>query len=783
MVTLKEYFTPNRFVTRLGAITFPSNIWKEEKRTPHYEMDKAIEMYQTRPMINSGVKQLARFICGDTINIKSSDPRTHDFLNKWLDMRKVFDNEVFNMAISGLVTGNIFVERDWKQLVSGGWVLDNAFNINDTSRVYLNLDWRGDEDAYWLYEVPIEVRTYGFGGENKTPKFWKINYVYGSYLFAKMIWAIPIHKSKIAHCKIGWSKDMIYGRSFLASAIDDGEILTEILKDYSVIARYRALGRKIFSIGTLEDPATPEDIDKLSCDLKQVQDEDHIILNKPLKSEPLSFTGENDPMTSQLEFLQKDMSSGIIPNYLTPWNADVNKATANEVKIPFQLEIESFKSDLLNFLNNLIIGDLRKAYPWISSDASFTLGNVSLDSRADRIEEGLKLYQANIVTLNELRDTIGMDTLPGGDVFYKDIASANIVQQKQSVTETKAVFDMPTAPFTEQARITYTVTDDGEWLKKAPLSAKIINPAVSKKVNVNGRVIRLIKSEEGYSIWDGATLMKSFEPDEKKSADAYFDNYKENKNKALEDYYENDLPEHEVMDDFFDEVKRLNAEIISDLFKEIPKSKVKAEKYLKEQMVLGKDILPKMDGIFDKFNDRISDIVNKVSKDLLGISIGKVDVLGRDVEADEATQKELGEQSEVLKSRMTQELKSMNDKMKTDVFRQLADGISEGKHPSEIQQALKDKYASWKRKENPQDWQISRVVRTELSNSAIMMKLTKWKNMGFNKVEHLTKIDDKTGEKDRKFNHKIFDIEYLMKNSDDRIPLHPSCRCSYVAYE
>ena len=132
---------------------------------------------------------------------------------------------------------------------------------------------------------------------------------------------------------------------------------------------------------------------------------------------------------------------------------------------------------------------------------------------------------------------------------------------------------------------------------------------------------------------------------------------------------------------------------------------------------------------------------------------------------------------------MENQLRTMNDKMKNDVFRIISDGIATNRPVGEIQQEIKDKYSYYKTKKNPQDWQISRVARTELSNASALMKLLKWKRMGFEKVEHITVIDDVTGEKDRRFNHRIFTIDHLLMKEDDRIPLHPNCRCAYVAYE
>ena len=86
-------------------------------------------------------------------------------------------------------------------------------------------------------------------------------------------------------------------------------------------------------------------------------------------------------------------------------------------------------------------------------------------------------------------------------------------------------------------------------------------------------------------------------------------------------------------------------------------------------------------------------------------------------------------------------------------------------------------------KANLTDAQIERVARTELSAMREAGKLVRWKEQGFKKVRHNTHIGSNTGEKDKLFNGRIFDIDYLLKHDEDRIPLHPSCHCAYTLYK
>ena len=81
--------------------------------------------------------------------------------------------------------------------------------------------------------------------------------------------------------------------------------------------------------------------------------------------------------------------------------------------------------------------------------------------------------------------------------------------------------------------------------------------------------------------------------------------------------------------------------------------------------------------------------------------------------------------------------------------------------------------------EDKMDSTINRIVRTELSSMRELSRLIKWHGMGFTKVRHKTSpamiARGVSGIKDVRFNNRIFKISYLLKHSDDRVPLHPNC--------
>lgn len=101
-------------------------------------------------------------------------------------------------------------------------------------------------------------------------------------------------------------------------------------------------------------------------------------------------------------------------------------------------------------------------------------------------------------------------------------------------------------------------------------------------------------------------------------------------------------------------------------------------------------------------------------------------------------------------------------------------------NPAELQKEIKNKIVEYDGgKPNISDVDVDRVARTEVSTMRELSKLLRWKEMGFNEVRHKTYVTKVSGKKDIDFNNRVFKIEYLLKNQQDRVPLHPNCRCTY----
>jgi len=417
-----EFIMPKQTLQNVFAKTGTNKFLKQqtsqEIRTPHWEMREAMALIETTPEISAGLNQMTKFIIGNNIEASSSDERSSDFLNKWINQRKGINAEVEKLVFLGIGLGNAFMERVYTIDSNGKKVLDNFFIHPDSSRIYINSQCTDENNNYWLYEVPREAISW----REWSPNIYHINYMHGSYYVRHTIYGVGVPKSHFQHLKLGWSRDGWYGRGLINPAIDNLKILKETLNNIEKIVKHRALGTKIITPSSEDMEIFEDDVEIIEQKLLNKRPEDHLVLNKALKIESLSNLNEYDTMTAEIEYLRKSSGSSLVPNYMTPW-VDSTYHNASEAKIPFQLQLDYYESIFVDFLNETIIKELRKVYPWLAEDLSFKFGSVCLESFETKAQSAPQLWQSGVITFNEFRKSMGYDTVENGDIWAWEMES------------------------------------------------------------------------------------------------------------------------------------------------------------------------------------------------------------------------------------------------------------------------------------------------------------------------------------------------------------------------
>lgn len=411
---LKELFKGSKIpISNLGTNKFRLSLDKEAIKTPHWVMNKVLNMLENRPSVMNGLRQHVRFLLND-IEFESEDEKTQEFANEWLEQRFILKKELFKFTMMLIGLGNSYLEPQYLKYTNGSKKLNTFLCFPDPSLVYKNLNPKEDESDYWIIEVPLDVRSYnGF-----SPSFYPIYYMRGSRIFRNMVYGIPRHKDSLLQFTTGWSRTNDYGWGLLSSAVDNDDVLEEILKNWALIAKFRSLGKKI--IGFYNDngeSVDPGEIDAIHEQLAGLEEEDSLLVNKKFVSEDLSFTGNDNMMNQEADFLRRDTGASLTPNFMTPWSQDSSYATASESKVPFSLELSATQEELRDILDSVITKQLLEENNWLSKDLHIKLPDPQLYSKETLFNMMNQLYNMRACTFNELRESIGLTTVEGGDIW------------------------------------------------------------------------------------------------------------------------------------------------------------------------------------------------------------------------------------------------------------------------------------------------------------------------------------------------------------------------------
>ena len=434
MVTFRELITSNPIAkpltlkerrTVVGSFApFRRDIYKWRFLDPHEEMRQCWEMYSYNAFINASINTLARFITGNKIGVESDDRDTAEFLEKYLSKRG-FEREMVDVVLKTLICGNGYLEIDYDP-ISG--LPDKFYSIADPSRIYVNFDKYGnpktDEEAYLQRVDPIY--------NEPDARWYELSYHIGYSYHKIRIKAIPIHFLKLIHFKLNLSINGVYGRANIASAINDNETIMEMERAIAIIAKFRAVPKKLISYGTPENPATPEEMNALSAYLDSLLPEENAIINKEFKMEDLSFSGKDVNFSGYLEHTRKKLTAGTAPEFVVGLGDQVNRATAHEELVAFLMSVESDRKIFTTQIEELVLKPIvryfnsrggivtRDGRKLLSENVKIKFGDIDFETRAEKVQRVSQLWTSNVITLNEMRRELGMEEVENGDVYYAD---------------------------------------------------------------------------------------------------------------------------------------------------------------------------------------------------------------------------------------------------------------------------------------------------------------------------------------------------------------------------
>lgn len=389
---------------------FIEDIYSEEVLTPHEEMRAGFRMMHNDPDVASAIGTRTDTIIGDRLSVETDDDDTKEYFEEEVmpKLRRPLRNAIRDMSM----TGNGYIE------VLRGKNTGVPMDFEEMQRphkVYIDFeDGTFNIDKYVIQQRGLD------SGES-----FDVRYYNGR---RKTVRGFPMDKENIVHLREGSGVIPKYGRSDFLSAVDSYKIRRELLRSQAVISRQKSIPRKLISVNAGD---TPEGVDvpnsgsstkkrkQIEAKISSMGDyENPVFYNTEIDVKDFDYdpqVGENQEVLRQLG---KQVTAAM-PDFITNPEG-TNRATSKEEKQQFHLSMQSVRGNIKDAVNP-VLKEIAENNGY-ATDVSLKFGDYDFPTREEKLENAAQLFQDNVITRNEARDMIDMESVEDEyDGFLDDV--------------------------------------------------------------------------------------------------------------------------------------------------------------------------------------------------------------------------------------------------------------------------------------------------------------------------------------------------------------------------
>lgn len=384
---------------------FLKNIYQDKILTPHEEMWECEKIYRENAFVVSAIQILKDIILGNKLSVETDDEATREWWERY------FENTKFKQALGEAIENFLKVGNGYIEKVYNGRQIPSMFY--PVARAWAIWILKEGKRKRYIEELPK-----GYRGENV--QNFKVSY--SKYDIAqRMIRGIE-YKNPLLHLKYGISHVPEYGRSPLASAINDATILKEIERAMAVISRYKAIPRKLLNLknhdGTGVNPKVLQNIIEYLNSLSDM--ENPVIGGVEADVKDLSYSSAGINFSVMIDYLKRKLTSAFAPDFYV--HGDITTyAVALEQKNLFYLRVMAIRQMIAQPINEMM-EEIRTAInltPRTDRDKDFVVlhpatikfGEFDFDTKAEERINALNMWNAGLITLNEARVRMGLDEI------------------------------------------------------------------------------------------------------------------------------------------------------------------------------------------------------------------------------------------------------------------------------------------------------------------------------------------------------------------------------------
>lgn len=386
---------------------FAKDIYNRQEIDLHEEKRRCKKYYRENSLIHAAAKTMIDLVLGDNFIIESKNEALKLFMESSLLEKKGFVKSYYSAIEDCIVTGDGFIEiaRNDKEEIIG------FSPINYAEDIYIDFDYKKNIVKRYIQRIQAN--------DVQRPKASQFNIT--SPNGRETVYGVEINKNNILHIKYGNENFGVYGRSSIASVLEDVRILEEIERSIAIITKYKAVPRiaLIKGLDENEEEPTQEELNYAVENLKNLSDFDNPILAGKWSTIDLSNGGKDIRLEGYIDYLKRKITIALAPEFLIH-GENTNRATSKEQKQLYFLRIQNIRrnpeKELTNILREFMFPIQQKDKNLLGT-FKFYFGEFDITIPEIKQENTRNLFTDGIITINEAREELQYEKIEGGDVF------------------------------------------------------------------------------------------------------------------------------------------------------------------------------------------------------------------------------------------------------------------------------------------------------------------------------------------------------------------------------
>ena len=441
----------NDLITNYGqhGISFKlaKDIFSEQILTIHQEKAKCKKAYNGVSFVQTAVNNLLNVLEGEKPQIVCENQVIEKYAKKWTRFSgwKKARREAEQEA---LITGDGYIRK--LEGDNGNFKYQHIENSEDVYIVWNYEENRAERYIQRLYYTQAQAQNLGI-------KSFQIRTNFG----IKTIFGVEYLPHEIIRLKFMQHAFGVYGRSPLASILQDVDILERIEKSIAVISMFKAIPQKILTPKQAGDsPAkwNSQQVKMVGEQLKNQKEYENSIVGTPIETVNVTDSGQIVELTGYLDYFKRKISICLSPEFIIHGEL-VNRSTSIEQKQFFYLSVVSLRDYFLPEIEESLQEGLGTSLQTLREKGvklpnvifSFEYGDFDIELREEKTKRLLQEWTNGLITLNEYRIEMGYD--PDelmGDSYSFDLITSQPQQQVDKVKDIVSDNDKKTKKDTKQ---------------------------------------------------------------------------------------------------------------------------------------------------------------------------------------------------------------------------------------------------------------------------------------------------------------------------------------------